>query len=130
MRPSSPLTSLPTWKLSMKPSSLSTCAMVTFTLVDGISTAGDSIRFALRMRVNMSAIESVIIIADTPAFNATFARAAQTLNGKRWLPACLFYARDQPLVGHVAEANAADAELAINGTGTAAQTAAKTHANE
>src|SRR5713101_1405593 len=45
----------------MKPSSLSTCARCCFKCVEGISTAGDSMRLALRMRVSMSAIGSVIM---------------------------------------------------------------------
>src|ERR1017187_4504279 len=67
-----------------KPSSLSTCAMVTFTFVEGMSTAGDSMRFALRMRVNMSAIESVIILASLlNGFRLAFARRPASAKRKR-----------------------------------------------
>src|SRR5438132_687099 len=99
-----------------KPSSLSTCAMVTFTLVEGMSTAGDSMRFALRMRVNMSAIESVIILASLlDRLRLALARRPASAIRKRnnGLPACLLHTRDQTLVRHVAEADPANAELAI-----------------
>src|SRR5579859_8053231 len=93
----------------MKPSSLSTWATCCFMSVDGISTAGDSMRLPLRMRVSMSAMGSVIM-AVFPG-----------------LPARLPHAGDEPLVGHVAEANAAQAELAIDRPRPATQPA--THAD-
>src|SRR5438309_2033144 len=46
----------------MKPSSSSTLASATLRFVAGISTAGRSISLALRMRVSMSAIGSVIMV--------------------------------------------------------------------
>src|SRR5712691_3440285 len=95
-----------------KPSSLSTCAIVTFTFVEGMSTAGDSMRFALRMRVNMSAIESVIMLRIL---------LVATPQAAHCLPARLLHAWDQALVRHVAETNSADAELAIDRTSPAAQ---------
>src|SRR5207302_9799922 len=94
----------------MKPSSLSTWAMRCFIWVPGMSTTGRSMRLALRMRVSMSAIGSVIM--------------ALILSPTRFLDA-----GDQPVAGHVAEADAADAELAIHGAGPAAQPAAHTDAD-
>src|SRR6516225_7864872 len=92
----------------MKPSSLSTWAMYCLTRVAGISTAGRSIRLALRMRVSMSAIGSVIMAVS---------------------PARLRYAGDEPVVGHVAEADAADAELPVDGPPAPAQAAAEADAD-
>src|SRR4051794_4790785 len=89
----------------MKPSSLRTCAMLAFRRVAGMSTAGRSMRLALRMRVSMSAIGSVIMVRNSS-------------------PARLLDARDQAAVRHVAEADPADAELAVHRTGPAAQLAA------
>src|SRR4051794_30717744 len=94
----------------MKPSSLSTWAMRCFSWVPGMSTTGRSMRLALRMRVSMSAIGSVIM--------------AFVLSPARFLDA-----RNQPAAGHVAEADAADAELAIHGAGPAAQAAAQADAD-
>src|SRR5262249_18133333 len=46
-----------------------------------------------------------------------------------WLPTRFLDARDQAEVGHLAEADAANAELAIDGAGPPAQPAAKADAN-
>src|SRR5205085_8441603 len=94
----------------MKPSSLSTWAMRCLSLVLGMSTAGRSMRLALRMRVSMSAIGSVIM--------------AGILSPARFLDA-----RDQAVAGHVAEADAADAELAVHRARPAAQPAAQADAD-
>src|SRR5579871_5075837 len=75
-----------------------------------MSTAGRSMRTALRMRVSMSANESVIMLR-VPS------------------PASLLDARNQAIAGHVAETNTADAELAIDGPRPAAQPAAQPDAN-
>src|SRR5438876_9850356 len=93
----------------MKPSSSRTLASATFSLVAGISTNGRSISLALRMRVSMSAIGSVIMVVVLP-----FA-----------LPGSLADARDHAVAGHVPEADAADAELPVDGPGPAAQLAAE-----
>src|SRR5260370_14070594 len=90
----------------MKPSSLRTWAMATLSLVAGMSVTGRSMRLALRMRVSMSATGSVIM--------------AVLLS-----PARFFDAGNQPVAGHVAEADAADAELPIDGPWPAAQLAAQ-----
>src|SRR4051794_7081198 len=76
-----------------------------------MSTWDRSMRLALRMRVSMSANGSVII-ARPPS------------------PASLGDARDQPVAGHVAEADPADAELPIHGPGPAAQPAAQADADQ
>src|SRR5262249_24988146 len=94
----------------MKPSSLSTWATRALSFEAGMSTAGRSMRLALRMRVSMSARESVIMVV--------------------WpSPARLRDARDQPVTGHAAETDAADAELAVDGAGPAAQAAAQPDAD-
>src|SRR5689334_11999931 len=75
-----------------------------------MSTAGRSMRLALRMRVSMSANESVIM-------------------GKEPSPAGLLDARNQAIAGHVAKTNAADAELAIDGSRSSAQLATQANAD-
>src|SRR6185437_4442120 len=97
----------------MKPSSSSTLASATFRFVAAISTNGRSISFALRMRVSMSAIGSVII-ARVPNWEA----------GPMELPGRFADAGNQAVGGHFAEADAADAELAVDGAAAAAQLAA------
>src|SRR5262245_30797566 len=94
----------------MKPSSLSTWAMAFLIFVVGMSTTGRSMRLALRMRVSMSASGSVIMVG-TPS------------------PARLLHAGDQPVAGHVAEADPADAELAVNRPRSPAQPAAQPNAD-
>src|SRR5438270_7520529 len=76
----------------MNPSSLRTRARSILRPEAGISTAGFSTRTALRMRVNMSATGSVIMVEWSS-------------------PARLADARDQAVGGHPAEADPADAEL-------------------
>src|SRR5690348_1193253 len=75
-----------------------------------MSSAGRSMRLALRMRVSMSANESVIMFG-VPS------------------PASLLDARDQAIAGHVAETDAADAELAVDRPRPAAQLAAQANAD-
>src|SRR6476646_10107636 len=89
----------------MKPSSLSTWATRALSLVAGMSTAGRSMRLALRIRVSMSARESVIMVGSPS-------------------PAGLGHARYQTVAGHVAETDAANAELAVDGAGPATDAAA------
>src|SRR5579883_87258 len=92
----------------MKPSSSSTRASATLSLVAGISTSGRSISLALRMRVSMSAIGSVIM-------------AVSSLSR---LPGCLADARDHPVARKLTETNPAAAELAVHRSGPAADLAA------
>src|SRR6516225_5910845 len=105
------VTILPVWKSRMKPSSLRTWAICALTLVAGISTTGNSTRLALRIRVSMSAIGSVIMARGLP------------------LPAGFLDAGDEAVGGQVAEANPADAELAEDGPGPAAQPATQADAD-
>src|SRR5262245_27559656 len=93
----------------MKPSSLSTWATAALSLVAGMSTNWRSIRLALRMRVSRSARGSVIMVVPSPAR--------------------LLHAGDQPVAGQVAEADPADAELAVDRPGPAAQPTAQPDAD-
>src|SRR5947209_17649014 len=79
-------------------------------LVAGMSTMGRSMRLALRSRVSMSAIGSVIM--------------AVVLSPARFLDAW-----DQSVAGHVAETNAAHAELAVDRPRPAAQAAPQPNAD-
>src|SRR5262245_51157310 len=88
----------------MKPSSFRTWATFAFRRLAGISRAGRSMALALRCRVRMSGNGSVII-AVSPS------------------PARLADAGDQPVAGHAAEADPADAELAVHRPRPAAQLA-------
>src|SRR5215470_8522581 len=97
----------------MNPSSLRTSATWTLSLVAAISTAGASMRLAFRIRVSMSAIGSVII----------------TVHQITVLPARFLDAGDQAEVGHLAETDPADAELAKYGTGPATDPAAEADAD-
>jgi len=78
--------------------------------VGGMSTTGRSIRFALRMRVSMSAKGSVIMVYSLRVW---------------YLPARLHKSGDNPFVRHVPQANAANAELAEHCAGTATQPTTK-----
>src|SRR3954452_535703 len=100
----------------MKPSSLSTWAMLALRCEAGMSTAGRSMRLALRMRVSMSAIGSVSI-------SSSVVRCAGVL------PARFFQAGDEAVAGQAPEADAADAELAVDGPAAAAQPAAQLDAD-
>src|SRR5262245_39784845 len=94
----------------MKPSSLRTWATLTLMRVAGMSTAGRSIRLALRMRVSMSATGSVIM-------------------GLPSSPDRLGNAGDHAATRQVAEADPADAELAVDRPRPAAQLAAEPDAD-
>src|SRR5260370_9654752 len=95
----------------MKPSSLSTWAPAALRRLAGMSTTGRSMKLALRMRVSMSATVSVIM-------------------GRLPSPARLGDAGDQPVAGHVPEADAADAELAVDRPRPPAQLAAQADADD
>src|SRR5438105_217710 len=104
----------------MNPSSFRTRAICSFRREAGISTAGRSMRLALRMRVSMSAIGSVIMaMIDILAGWV----------GSGVLPTGFLDARDEAVAGHVAEADAADAELPVHGPRPAADPAAVPHAD-
>src|SRR3954471_15704782 len=109
----------------MKPSSSSTFATATFSLVAGISTSGRSISLALRMRVSMSAIGSVIMAVFLPGWGSgTPPRVPPTTPPVSRLPGRLADAGDQPVARELAEADAAAAELAVHGPRPAANLAA------
>src|ERR1700722_15975043 len=94
----------------MNPSSLSTWATFIFKRVAGMSTAGRSMRLALRIRVNISANGSVIMVGSPS-------------------PARLRHAGNQPVAGHVAETDPADTKLAIHCPRPATQLAAQANAD-
>src|SRR6266850_1556234 len=81
-------------------------AISTFSFEFGISARSCSALLALRMRVSMSATGSVSISAFL-------------------LPGALGHARDDALVGELAQADAAEPELLEHGTRTAAAVAAR-----
>src|SRR5690348_3886238 len=81
--------------------------MPRLTFESGISTLARSTRTALRMRVNMSAIGSVIMVLWFP------------------LPTRLLHTGDHAVVGQLAEADTADAKFAVHSARTAAQFAAR-----
>src|SRR6266404_1814541 len=84
--------------------------MASLNLLAGMSTTWRPMRQALRMRVSMSAMGSVIM--------------AQLLS-----PARFHDAGNQPVGRHVAETDPADAELAVNSPRPATQLAAQSHAD-
>src|SRR6187401_3408411 len=94
----------------MKPSSLRICAMPTLRRDAGIVMRFLWMRLALRSRVNMSLMGSVIMSGSL-------------------LPGRLAHAGDLAAVRGVAEADAADAELAVHGALAAAHRAARVPAH-
>src|SRR5688572_6998460 len=93
----------------MKPSSLRTAAMPTFMREAGMRVVLAPIRVALRMRVSMSAIGSVIMACASPVSGS---------------PGGLAHARDLAQQRTRAQADAADAGLAVDGARAAADAAA------
>src|SRR5580698_4220774 len=79
----------------MKPSFWSTLARLSFNFEEGILTLSNIAEFALRMRVSMSAIGSVIVMSVL-------------------LPTCLRDAGDLTGVDHHAQADSTQAELAVH----------------
>src|ERR1700709_1995871 len=77
---------------------------------DGMSTVSWAAWIALRIRVRKSAMGSVL------ALTVVFSRSGS-------LPRRLRHARDKAVVGHLAQADPAQAELAIHGAGPAATAA-------
>src|SRR5919206_1808393 len=82
-------------------------AISRLSLLDGISTVSWAARIALRMRVRKSAMGSVIDMRS---------------------PAGLGHAGDEPLVGQLAQADPAQAELAVHRARAPAATAARVRA--
>src|SRR5690349_2023523 len=97
----------------MSPSSFRTWAIATFSFEDGITTLGFSTICALRMRVSISAIGSLMLIRKSP----------RGLGALR-LPAGLDDARDVALERQIADLVAAEAELAEGATRPAGHAAA------
>src|ERR687892_2117713 len=81
-------------------------AISTFIFEVGISARSCSAWLALRMRVSMSAIGSVIIVLSP-------------------LPGALGHARDDALVGELPQADSAEPELLVDRTRAAAPAAAR-----
>src|SRR5260221_13594191 len=98
--------------------------MLRFCLVADISTAGRSMLLALRMRVSMSAIGSVIMANQVLNSQLSGPPEGPEQGTAFELPTGFANAGNQPVAGHVAEANPANAELAVNGPRPAAQLAA------
>src|SRR5215472_12361460 len=92
-----------TRKFLMKPSSLRSSTMRTFSLEDGMSTFSCSARLALRMRVRRSAMGSLFMVAS---------------------PARLDHARHLALEGQLPETEAAELELPHVAARASAQLAA------
>src|ERR1044071_5094789 len=72
-----------------------------FSRDDGMSTVSWAAWIALRIRVRKSAMGSVLALTDC--------------SGGCWLPRRLGHARDEAVVGHLTQADPAQAELAIDG---------------
>src|SRR6056297_3653651 len=99
-------------KPEMYPSAFSTSASATFCFDEGITTWSCIAVFALRTRVSMSAMGSVIMMDRSP-----------------FSPRALGQARDLAGMGELSQADPAEAELAVHGTRTAAAAAAGVGAN-
>src|SRR3954454_3475472 len=99
-----------------------------FSLLYGISTLSWYAWLALRRRVSMSAIGSVIVMADR-ALSHLVSRPAERdptcgVRVVKWLPGALGEAGQLTAVSHLPQADPAQAELAVDGVGTAAALAA------
>src|ERR1700722_15052236 len=95
----------------MKPSRSRIAASASFSLEPGIFTVSNCALFALRRRVSMSAIGSVIVIVSPPS------------------PAGLGHAGDLALVHHEAQADPAEPELLVDGARPPAALAARVAAD-
>src|SRR5579872_4034158 len=91
----------------MNPSRSKMPASASFTLEPGIATVSRWVAVALRMRVSMSAIGSVMVMARPPS------------------PARLGHARDLPGVDQLPETDPAEPELAVHRLGAAAPPASR-----
>src|SRR6516162_6856172 len=95
----------------MKPSRSRIAASEALSLEPGMVTVSNCALFALRRRVSMSAIGSVIVIVAPPS------------------PAGLRHAGDLAGVHHRPQADPAEPELAVDGLGPAAPLAARVRAD-
>src|SRR3954470_7951734 len=99
----------------MNPSSFSTSQMRCFILLAGTSKSARPARCALRIRVNRSAIGSVMLTWTTSSLPYPWARRLVDE-----LPARLDHSRDLALQGAIPEADAAHLELVQEGAIAAA----------
>src|SRR5690625_1790970 len=88
--------------------------MAALSLEYGIDTDSWYAEFALRRRVSMSAMGSVIVIGPQPFLAAV---SLADLRRSR-LPAALRDTRELAGQGHLAQADAAQSEFAVHGPGT------------
>src|SRR5437660_6162001 len=101
-------------------------ASASFSFDEGIRTVSCMATLALRMRVSMSAIGSVIVTgrpppgAAVPARQCSLARSSSTRSRNApppRSPAGLRHAGHLAGMGQLAQADATDAELAVHGVG-------------
>src|SRR6478752_4746791 len=118
-----PTSASSTFQPVMKPSCLRISAMCDLILLDGITTVSWYAELALRRRVSMSAIGSVMVITWPEAFLAAVSPIPGT-NGVGELPAALGDAGQLPGVRHLSEADPAETELAVDRVGSTAALAA------
>src|SRR6266487_1623200 len=112
----------------MYPSSLSRRAISSLIREFGISTWSWSARFALRMRLSMSAIGSVNIGFSSISRAKRSGQTSSMENAKHFsssLPGTLGHAGDRAFVRELAQADPAEAELAIDRARAAAAAAAR-----
>src|ERR1700759_201673 len=110
----------------MYPSSLRIRASSRLSLEDGIVTSRCCALAALRKRVRKSEMGSVIDIQTSPclrpvgALDRVCGHPARSNHSLRSLPTRLRHAGDVSVVRQFAQADPADAELAVHGTGATA----------
>src|SRR4051812_31452615 len=92
-----------------------------FSLLYGMATSSWYAWLAFRRRVNMSAMGSVIVMVAVGPFSSWFP-LPDLRRSCMWveLPGALGHAGELAPVGHVAQADPAQAELAVDGLGPAA----------
>src|SRR6476661_2962284 len=119
----------------MKSFSFRMRAISVFIFDTGMSTRRCFDPQALRIRVSMSAIGSVMLMSDSLVLSYPVGRGGlivkylQLTAVSCQLPAGLSHARDHPEQCQLAEADAAEAEAAQEGARAPAPTAAVVHAN-
>src|SRR3954468_23970263 len=103
--------------------------MPTLILLCGMVAVSWYAWLAFRSRVSMSAIGSVMVIAGSASFSCGFPRGTYDVCLGRVLPGGLGDAGQLAAVGHVAQPDPAQAELAVDGLGPPALLAAGVRAN-
>src|SRR4029453_13438295 len=112
------------------PAPPSTSAMFAFIFENGMVTRSWYAWLALRRRVSMSAIGSVIVMGIRQPFSPGFpARGLRRSGGAGLLPGSLRHTGQFAAVGHLADAHAAQTELAVDRGRAAATLAAGVGAN-